>query len=135
MRNLRPMFPLIAPAASTSSEACATFQEFVATACPLTWNGITIFGAYDVGVGWVSHGLPENGYNYEGESLVNRNGSRAQWLIAPNNLQQTGTGHQGKDRVCGGLVCCVQRIYRDQSAIRSARQHGSHQHQEQRLAS
>ena len=40
----------------------------------LTWHGITLYGAYDIGVGWVSHGLPENGYNYEGESLVNRNG-------------------------------------------------------------
>src|SRR5580704_7547573 len=32
----------------------------------LTWHGITLYGAYDIGVGWVSHGLPENGYNYEG---------------------------------------------------------------------
>jgi hypothetical protein len=30
-------------------------------------------------------GLPENGYNYEGESLINRNGNRSQFLIAPNN--------------------------------------------------
>jgi predicted porin len=49
-----------------------------------------------VGVGWVSHGLPENGYNYEGESLVNRNGNHSQWILAPNNLQQTGLGIKGK---------------------------------------
>ena len=36
-------------------------------------------------MGWVSHGLPENGYNYEGESLVNRNGNHSQWVLAPNN--------------------------------------------------
>ena len=84
------------PAAAPPAEACANFQEFVATACPLTWHGITVYGAYDVGVGWVSHGLPENGYNYEGESLVNRNGKHSQWLIAPNNLQQTGLGIKGK---------------------------------------
>jgi predicted porin len=47
-------------------------------------------------VGWVSHGLPENGYNYEGEALVNRNGNHSQFLIAPNNLQQTGLGIRGK---------------------------------------
>jgi hypothetical protein len=75
----------------------ASFQEFVATDCPLTWHGITLYGAYDVGVGWVSHGLPENGYNYEGESLVNRNGNHSQFLIAPNNLQQTGLGIKGKE--------------------------------------
>ena len=63
----------------------------------LTWHGITLYGAYDIGVGWVSHGLPENGYNYEGASLVNRNGYHHRFLIAPNNLQQTGLGVRGKE--------------------------------------
>src|ERR1700722_17110748 len=85
-----------APAAPPTPAACGSLKEFVATDCPLTWNGITIFGAYDAGVSWVSHGLPENGYNYEGESLVNRNGNHSQFLIAPNNLQQTGLGIKGK---------------------------------------
>jgi len=84
------------PAAPPSPAGCASFREFVATDCSLTWNGITLYGVYDVGVGWVSHGLPENGYNYEGESLVNRNGNHSQFLIAPNNLQQTGLGIKGK---------------------------------------
>ena len=85
-----------APAAPPTPAACASVQEFRATDCSLTWNGITLYGVYDVGVGWVSHGLPENGYNYEGESLVNRNGNHSQFLIAPNNLQQTGLGIKGK---------------------------------------
>ncbi|HWX30152.1 MAG TPA: hypothetical protein VNZ53_22280, partial [Steroidobacteraceae bacterium] len=54
-----------AAAAPPSPAACASVQEFRATDCPLTWHGVTLFGVYDVGVGWVSHGLPENGYNYE----------------------------------------------------------------------
>jgi predicted porin len=82
--------------AAPPSEACASFEDFVASACPLTWHGITIYGAYDVGVGWVSHGLPENGYNYEGESLVNRNGQGSRFVLAPNNLQQTGLGIKGR---------------------------------------
>jgi predicted porin len=73
-----------APAATPASDA-------------LTWHGITLYGAYDIGVGWVSHGLPENGYNYEGASLVNRNGYQNRFLIAPNNLQQTGLGVRGKE--------------------------------------
>jgi predicted porin len=85
-----------APPAPRNTDACSSFEDFVATACPLSWHGITLYGAYDVGVGWVSHGLPENGYNYEGESLINRNGNRSQFLIAPNNLQQTGVGIKGK---------------------------------------
>jgi predicted porin len=77
-------------------DACASGKEFAATDCTLTWHGITVYGAYDVGVGWVSHGLPENGYNYEGASLVNRNGYQHRFLIAPNNLQQTTLGIRGK---------------------------------------
>jgi predicted porin len=68
----------------------------------LTWHGITLYGAYDIGVGWVSHGLPENGYNYEGESLVNRNGYENRFLVAPNNLQQTGFGVRGKEQFAPG---------------------------------
>jgi predicted porin len=76
---------------------CGSFHDFVSTDCPLTWHGITLYGAYDVGVGWVSHGLRENGYNYEGESLVNRNGNNSQWLIAQNNLSQTGLGIKARE--------------------------------------
>ena len=68
----------------------------------LTWRGITIYGTYDVGVGWVSHGLPESGFNYEGEALVNRNGNHSQFLIAPNNLSQTGLGIRGKEELLPG---------------------------------
>jgi predicted porin len=88
--------PEPAPVAPPSPEACASLHEFVATDCSLTWNGITLYGTYDVGVGWVSHGLPENGYNYEGESLVNRNGAGSRFVLAPNNLQQTGLGIKGR---------------------------------------
>src|SRR6202789_1749607 len=96
--------PTAAPASAAPAKpaACASLQDFAATDCPLTWHGITIFGVYDVGVGWVSHGLPENGYNYEGESLVNRNGNHSQFLIAPNNLSQTGLGIKGKEEFMEG---------------------------------
>ena len=94
--------PEPAPAPRSSPQGCASTHEFVATDCPLTWHGITIFGTYDVGVGWVSHGLPENGYNYEGESLINRNGNHPQWLIAPNNLSQTGLGIRGREEFMEG---------------------------------
>ncbi len=83
-------------------DACASGHEFATTDCTLTWHGITVYGAYDVGVGWVSHGLPESGYNYEGESLVNRNGYQHRFLVAPNNLQQTGLGIRGKEEFLPG---------------------------------
>ncbi len=85
------------PAPPHTPDPCTSGHEFATTDCTLTWHGITLYGAYDVGVGWVSHGLPENGYNYEGASLVNRNGFQHRFLVAPNNLQQTGIGIRGKE--------------------------------------
>jgi predicted porin len=86
----------------STPDACASGREFATTDCTLTWHGVTVYGAYDVGVGWVSHGLPENGYNYEGESLVNRNGYQHRFVVAPNNLQQTGLGIRGKEEFAPG---------------------------------
>jgi predicted porin len=88
--------------APSASAGCESVHEFAATDCPLTWHGITLYGTYDVGIGWVSHGLPENAYNYEGESLINRNGNHSQFLIAPNNLSQTGLGIRGKEQFLEG---------------------------------
>jgi predicted porin len=81
---------------SKTPDACASGHEFATTDCALTWHGITLYGASDVGVGWVSHGLPQNPYNYEGSSLVNRNANHSRFLVEPNNLQQTGFGIRGK---------------------------------------
>jgi predicted porin len=86
----------------TSPDVCTSGREFATTDCTLTWHGITLYGAYDIGVGWVSHGLPVNGYNYEGESLVNRNGYQHRFVVAPNNLQQTGLGIRGKEEFLPG---------------------------------
>jgi predicted porin len=86
----------------TTPDACASGHEFATTDCTLTWHGITLYGAYDVGGGWVSHGLPQNPYNYEGSSLVNRNANHSRFLIEPNNLQQTGLGIRGKEQFAHG---------------------------------
>ncbi len=86
----------------STPDVCASGHEFATTDCTLTWHGITLYGAYDIGVGWVSHGLPVNGYNYEGESLVNRNGYQHRFVVAPNNLQQTGLGIRGKEEFLPG---------------------------------
>src|SRR3984885_13099713 len=92
--------PDTASAAGTSSSQDAAPKPDALSA--LTWHGITLYGTLDVGVGWVSHGLPENGYNYEGESLVNRNGAQSRFVIAPNNLSQTGLGIKGKEKFLPG---------------------------------
>ena len=87
---------------SKSPDVCTSGLEFATTDCTLSWHGVTLYGAYDVGVGWVSHGLPVNGNNYEGEALVNRNGFQSRFLVAPNNLQQTGVGVRGREEFAPG---------------------------------
>jgi predicted porin len=95
--------PATAPApAPAATEGCGSFNDFATTSCPLTWHGITVFGTYDAGIGWVSHGSPVNPNNYEGEALVNRNGTGSRWLITPNNLSQTGVGIRGKEEFLNG---------------------------------
>jgi predicted porin len=86
----------------STPDVCASGHEFATSDCSLTFHGITFYGTYDVGVGYVSHGLPENATNYEGESLVNRNGYQHRFLIAPNNLSQTGLGVRGKEEFAPG---------------------------------
>src|SRR5579864_3630388 len=94
--------PAWAQTGPSTPDPCTSGHEFATTDCTLTWHGITVYGAYDIGVGWVSHGLPENGYNYEGESLINRNGNHSQSLIAPNNLSQTGLGIKIREEFLDG---------------------------------
>ena len=50
--------PATEPAAAVPSTpaACTSTKEFRTTDCPLSWHGVTLYGAYDIGVGWVSHG-------------------------------------------------------------------------------
>jgi predicted porin len=90
-------FPASAQTEQRPPDPCTSGHEAATTDCTLTWHGITLYGAYDVGIGWVSHGLPVNATNYEGESLVNRNATGSRFLVAPNNLQQTGLGVRGRE--------------------------------------
>jgi hypothetical protein len=85
-------------------DPCTSGHEFATTDCTLTWHGVTLYGAYDVGVGWVSHGLPEPAAD--------------------------GPGHQGQGRVPAWLVRRVQRFNWHQSAVRPARQRVTHRYQQ-----
>jgi len=87
---------------SRAPDVCANGREFLTTDCSLTWHGVTLYGAYDAGIGYVSHGLPQNATNYEGESLINRNGYQHRFLLEPNNLQQTGLGIRGREEILHG---------------------------------
>src|ERR1700719_4054332 len=62
------------PAATTKASlqpaTCSSLEDFVVTACPLTWNGITVYGTIDMGVTWLSHGAPFNGTSAPGLDYI-----------------------------------------------------------------
>jgi hypothetical protein len=74
--------PAPAPPPPPTLAACADPIAFVTTNCPLSWYGITIYGAVDMGVAWQSHGTPFNRAAPFGlEYLVQKNSNKALWSI------------------------------------------------------
>jgi len=93
-----------APAVTTKAPAtCSSFEDFVVTACPLTWNGITLYGTIDGGVTWLSHGVPFNGTSSVGaDYLIQKYSNRPQWSLAPNGLNNSNIGIKGNEPFAPG---------------------------------
>jgi predicted porin len=95
-----PAAPALAP---LQPATCGSLEDFVATSCPLTWNGITVYGTVDTGVTWQSHGTPFNGAFFAGqEYLISKNSNRALWGLAPNGLSQSNIGIKGNEPLAPG---------------------------------
>src|ERR1700738_3129841 len=96
-----------APAASTKAPpqpaTCSSPEDFVATNCPLTWNGITVYGTIDGGVTWRSHGAPFNGTSAPGvDYLIQKYSNRPRWDLAPHGVTQSNIGIKGKEPLAPG---------------------------------
>ena len=95
--------PAVTTKALSQPATCSSPEDFVVTACPLTWNGITVYGTIDGGVTWLSHGAPFNGTSAVGEDyLIQKYSNRAQWGLAPNGLSQSNIGIKGKEPFAAG---------------------------------
>jgi len=103
----------VAPAQTPAAQTPASPTDFmgmvtkgplsvVTDGGPICWQGVCIFGTVDAGLGWVSHGLPENGQNYEGESLINKWTKSPYFGIAQNGLSQTTLGIKGEHEFLPG---------------------------------
>ena len=100
-----------APAAAA---APATAGSFVAQASnlpgqllngdgPLTWNGITVFGTFDTGLSYASHGAPMSGGFYAGDTYMQKFYNHAMWNMAPSGLSQTTLGIKGEEELMSGV--------------------------------
>jgi predicted porin len=96
-----------APAATTKAlsqpATCSSLEDFVLTACPLTWNGITVYGTVDGGVSWRSHGAPFNGTSAVGvDYIIQKYSNRPRWDQAPNGLSNSNIGIKGNEPLAPG---------------------------------
>ena len=99
--------PTKAPPAPAPTTSCfASFYDYVnssAQDCALAWNGITLYGAIDIGADYVSHGVPFNGAYPQGiEPLISKNSQGARYSIAPNGLGQSVVGVKGTEELAQG---------------------------------
>ena len=95
--------PAVTTKASLPPATCSSLEDFVVTACPLTWNGITLYGTIDGGVTWLSHGAPFNGTSAVGANyLIQKNSNRPQWSLAPNGLTNSNIGIKGNEPLAPG---------------------------------
>src|SRR5258708_37932810 len=66
---------------------CSSLEDFVVTACPLTWYGITGYGTVGGGGTCLTHGAPFNGPSAVGAAyLIQKSRNRVQRSLRPNGL-------------------------------------------------
>ena len=97
--------PITAPPSPSLTSSCfasaASYFESSPADCPLTWNGITLYGAIDTRrFGYQTHGVPFNAYYPNGvEELISKNSNGARYTLLPNGLGQSHIGIKGDERI------------------------------------
>lgn len=72
--------------------------------CSLTWKGVTLYGAVDVGGGYQTHGVPFNRFYPNGvEELISKNSNKALFVPLPNGVGQSNVGIKGDEPLNGDL--------------------------------
>jgi len=100
--------PVAAPATPAPPVSCTNFWDFIATSCPLTWYGVTLYGTIDVGATYQTHGAPFDpnhpvGASYLlGNSATNAVGRTPGFGLGPNALSQSNIGIKWNEPVGGG---------------------------------
>ena len=87
----------IAKAADLAPASCfsgvSAFFDAAPKDCPLTWHGVTLYGAIDTGFGYSSHGAAFNPSYPQGvQELVAKFSKGPMWQLVPNGLQRSNFG-------------------------------------------
>jgi predicted porin len=92
-----------APPLTTAVGSCASFQDFLTTACPLTYSGVTLYGTIDAGYGFESFGAPWNRQYTNGDDyLIGKAGRPNIWNLSPNGLSQSNVGVKVREEFAPG---------------------------------
>ena len=92
-----------------STLLCAGLAGFAAPALAadndaLTWNGITLYGVYDIGIAYQTHGTPLSNVWMVGlEYFIQKNSNKSITSVAPNGLSQSRIGIKGSEPIADGL--------------------------------
>ncbi len=114
--DMNAMVTKVAPASylPPPPAACGSIYDFVATACPLSWYGFSLYGTVDVGGGYQSHGAPfDKNFPTGSEYLIGSGGTGATnrtpgWYLGPNGLSQSNFGFKVLEPVGGGFSFVAQ---------------------------
>jgi predicted porin len=95
--------PTQAPTPASTPSCFASFLDlFLASAeeCPLSWNGITLYGTLDYGAGYQTNGAPFNNVYPNGvEELISKNSNGRRYVLVPNGLGQSYIGVKGNEPI------------------------------------
>ena len=90
-----------APTPPPAVSCFGSFNDWMSASdkdCPLSYMGITLYGAIDVGGGWNSHASRFSpSYNNGVFSIVSKTSQGAAWQLVPNGLSQSNVGIKGKE--------------------------------------
>ena len=93
-------------AASLATSCFASYYDFAnstAQNCPLTWNGITLYGAIDVGGGYSSHGANFNSAYPQGvQELIAKFSQGPKYQVVPGGLGRSNVGIKAKEEFAPG---------------------------------
>ena len=101
----RPAPP--APPANPTAPAAGNYNKapsIVADDGSLTWHGITLYGAIDMGLAYQTHGTPlSNSAGFGLGYLISKNSNKSYFGAAPNALSASNIGLKGNEELLPGL--------------------------------
>ena len=83
----------VAPAPVNCFASVWTWLDSTAADCPLSWGPFTVYGTYDIGLGYNTNGAGYNAaWNNGVDSFITNQNKGVKWLWTPNGLSQSVIG-------------------------------------------